>query len=379
MREEFLPYARQNIDEEDIEAVINVLRGDWITTGPYVNEFEEAMAKYVDAKYGVAVNSGTSGLDIAVASLEITKGEIITSPFTFAATSNAILFNNLKPVFADIKKDTYNIDPKSIREKITNNTKAIIYVDYAGQPCDIKEIIEIAEEHNLFLIEDAAHALGAEYKKQKIGGFADITTFSFHPVKHITTGEGGICTTNNEELNEKMKMLRNHGIDRDAKSRYGPDAGWAYDIKYLSRNYRLTDFQSVLGKSQLKKIDDSIKRRTKISTRYNELFNDLKEITVPYVKPEVRHGWHLYPILINTLMRDLFYLEMRQKNIGVNVHYIPVYRHSYYKRFSFNPENYPVTEYVFHREVSLPMFPQMTASDIEYVVDITKQTVEKIR
>jgi UDP-4-amino-4,6-dideoxy-N-acetyl-beta-L-altrosamine transaminase len=378
MRNTYLPYARQNIDDEDVAAVVNVLKGDWITTGPCVDEFERAVCAYVGAKFGVAVNSGTSGLDIAVASLEL-KGEIITTPFTFAASSNAILFNGLKPVFADIKKDTYNIDPEEIRKRLTKRTKAIIYVDYAGQPCDLEEIKEIAEKHDLYTIEDAAHALGAEYRGTKVGNFADITMFSFHPVKHITTGEGGMCVTENEGLAEKMEMLRNHGIDRDTKSRYGPDATWAYDIKYLGRNYRLTDFQSVLGISQLKKIENSIRRRKEIAEGYNKLLNEIPEVETPYVKPDVRHAWHLYPILLNGVDRDKFFVEMRRRNIGVNVHYIPIYRHSYYKFLNINPKVYSSTEWVFHRIISLPMFPAMEDHDIIDVVEETKEVIKELK
>lgn len=377
MRKTYLPYAHQSISHEDIDAVVKVLKGDWITTGPYIDEFEKSVCDYVGTRFGVAVNSGTSALDIAVASLELEGGEIITTPFTFAATSNAILFNGLKPVFADIKADTYNIDSQKIREKLTKKTRGIIYVDYAGQPCDIKEIKEIAEEHELYLIEDAAHALGAEYAGRKVGGFADITMFSFHPVKHITTGEGGICVTNNEELTKKMKMLRNHGIDRDAKSRYGSTAKWAYDMRYLSRNYRLTDFQSALGISQLKRIEEFIQRRQEIAKRYNELFKDIFEVEIPYVKPEVRHVWHLYPILLTKQDRDEFFTEMRRRNIGVNVHYIPVYRHTYYSRFKINPRDYPVTEDVFHRVITLPMFPAMSDEDVLDVVEATRQSIRK--
>jgi len=378
MRKTYLPYAHQSINDEDIAAVVKVLKSDWITSGPYVDKFEKAVCDYVGTRFGVAVNSGTSGLDIAVASLELERGEIITTPFTFAGTSNAILFNGLKPVFADIKRDTYNIDPEEIRKKVTKKTKAIIYVDYAGQPCDIEEIREIAEEHDLYLIDDAAHALGAEYRGRKVGNFADITMFSFHPVKHITTGEGGMCVTNNEELAKKMERLRNHGIDRDAKSRYGPDATWAYDIKYLGRNYRLTDFQSVLGISQLKKIENSIRRRQEIAQRYNELFKDKNEVKTPYMKPKVRHAWHLYPILLNTVNRNRFFTEMRRKNIGVNVHYIPVYRHSYYSRFGINPRDFPTTEDVFQREVSLPMFPGMSDRDIYDVVEAAEESIKEL-
>lgn len=375
MRKTFLPYALHWIDDEDIAEVVKVLKSDWITTGPKIREFEDSVCAYVECKYGVAVNSGTSALDIAVASLELERGEVITTPFTFVAPANAVLFNSLKPVFADIKKDTYNISPEQIRKKVTAETRAIIYVDFAGQPCDIKEIKEIAEEHDLHLIEDAAHALGAEYEGKKIGGFADITEFSFHPVKHITTGEGGMCVTNDKELAEKMRMLRNHGIDRGARERYGSDASWGYDLKFLSRNYRITDFQAALGFSQLRKIENFIARRTEIAEIYNKAFEATPEITIPYVKPNVRHVWHLYTILLNKVNRNKFFKLMRRKNIGVNVHYIPVYKHTYYKRFKFNRKDFPVTEDIFNRIITLPLFPKMTDEDILDVIKAVKESI----
>jgi len=379
MRETFLPYALHSIDDEDIAEVVKVLKSDWITTGPKIKEFEDSVCTYVDCKYGVAVNSGTSALDIAVASLELEGGEIITTPFTFVATANAILFNNLKPVFVDVKKDTYNISPEQIRKKVTAETRAIIYVDFAGQPCDIKEIKEIAAEYNLYLIEDAAHTLGAEYEGQKIGGFADITEFSFHPVKHITTGEGGMCVMNDKELAEKMKILRNHGIDRDARERYRSDASWTYDLKFLSRNYRITDLQAALGFSQLRKIENFITRRREIAKIYNEAFDDTPEITIPYVKPNVRHVWHLYTIVLNGVDRNKFFKLMRQKNIGVSVHYIPVYKHSYYKRFNFDQKDFPVTDNIFNRIITLPLFPKMSDEDVFDVIDATKETIRELK
>lgn len=379
MRKTFLPYALHWIDDEDIEEVVKVLKSDWITTGPKIKEFEDSVCEYADCKYGIAVNSGTSALDIAVACLGLESGEVITTPFTFVATANSILFNGLKPVFADIKNYTYNINPKEIRRKVTDETRVIIYVDYAGQPCDIEEVKKIAEEYNLFLIEDAAHALGAEYEGRKVGSFADITIFSFHPVKHITTGEGGMCVTNNEEFAEKMRMLRNHGIDRAARERYGPDASWAYNVRFLSRNYRITDFQAALGISQLKKIERFMERRREIAQIYNDAFESVPEITLSHVKSNVRHVWHIYTILLNGINRDKFFKLMRGKNVGVNVHYIPVYRHSYYKRFSLDPEDFPVTEDVFNRIITLPLFPKMTDEDALYVVDMVKESIKELK
>jgi|WetSurMetagenome_2_1015567.scaffolds.fasta_scaffold20186_3 UDP-4-amino-4,6-dideoxy-N-acetyl-beta-L-altrosamine transaminase len=379
MRKTFLPYALQWIDDEDIEAVVQVLKSDWITTGPKIQEFEKSICRYVECAHGIAVNSGTAALDIALASLGINNGEVITTPFTFAATANAILFNGLKPVFVDIEKDNFNIDPERIRENITEKTKAIIYVDFAGQPCDIKEIREIADEKGLSLIEDAAHALGSEYHGKKVGGFADITEFSFHPVKHITTGEGGICVTNSEELATKMSLLRTHGIDKNAQARYGPQANWAYDQIYLSRNYRITDFQAALGISQLKKIERFIHRRREIVEKYNKAFEGIHEINVPTEKSGSRHVWHLYTVLLNGLDRNQFFASMRRKNIGVNVHYIPVYKHTYYQNLGFIYSDCPVTEDVFKRIISLPLFPKMTDEDVSDVIDAVFTSIEQLR
>ncbi|MGB3459350.1 MAG: UDP-4-amino-4,6-dideoxy-N-acetyl-beta-L-altrosamine transaminase [Halobacteriota archaeon] len=373
----YIPYGHQWIDEEDIEEVVKVLKSDWITTGPKIEEFENALCRYIGCKYAVAVNSGTSALDIVVQTLNLLKGsEVITTPFTFVATTNAILYNNLKPVFADIEKDTRNINPDEIRKGITDKTKAIIYVDYAGHPCDIEEIKEIAEDHDLYLIADASHAIGSEYKGEKTGNFADMTVFSFHPVKHITTGEGGVVVTNNEEFDERLKMLRNHGIDKSALDRFGPKAGWAYDLKLLGRNYRITDFQAALGISQLKKLDEFLRRRAEIVKRYNEAFEAVPEIETPIVKSHVKQAWHIYTILLNGMDRDEFFSKMRERNIGVNVHYIPIYRFSYYQeQFNINPSDFPVTEEVFSKIVTLPLFPKMTEDEVLNVIEIVKESI----
>lgn len=369
---DFIPYGTQWIDENDINEVVKVLRSDWITTGPKIKEFEDMLCSYIGCRHCVAVNSGTSALDIAVQVLELPKGcEVITTPFTFVATCNAIIYNDLKPVFADICSDTFNIDPEDIRRKITKDTKAIIYVDYAGQPCDIKAIREIADEFDLYLIEDACHAIGAEYEGRKVGNFADLTIFSFHPVKHITTGEGGAVVTDNSSYYEKLLLLRNHGIDKDAQDRYGPNASWSYDMKYLGRNYRITDFQTALGISQLKKLDNFIKKRNRLVSMYGILLNDVDLIQLPVVKNDSKPAWHLYTILLDrTIDRNEFFKYMRSANIGVNLHYIPVYKHSYYvNNFKFNGNDFPVTEDIFKRIITLPLFPGMTARETEYVVD----------
>lgn len=372
---DFIPYGTQWIDEDDINEVVKVLRSDWITTGPKIKEFEDALCSYIGCRYCVAVNSGTSALDIAVQALDLPVGsEIITTPFTFVATSNAIIYNGHKPVFADICSYTFNIDLEDIRRKITNNTKAIIYVDYAGQPCDIKAIKEIADEFDLYLIEDACHAIGAEYDNKKIGNFADLTIFSFHPVKHITTGEGGAVVTDNKEFYEKLSLLRTHGIDKNTMSRFGPDASWAYDMKYLGRNYRITDFQAALGISQLKKLDLFIEKRRELASIYNELLSDIDIICLPVVKKNVKHAYHIYTILLDkSINRDEFFKYMKSASIGVNVHYIPVYRHSYYvNNFDIDRNDFPATEDVFKRIITLPLFPRIGMDKMKYIVETIK-------
>ncbi len=378
MRTTFLPSGLHDIDATDIAAVTDILKGTWITTGPAIAAFEQAVGAYAGATHAVAVSSGTAALDIAVGALELKPGdEAITTPITFAATANALLFHGVKPVFADINPKTWNIDPLDVRRKITSRTKAIIYVDYSGQPCDIDELKAIAQEYKLFLIEDAAHALGASYKGKRVGSFADMTIFSFHPVKHITTGEGGMVTTNNPELYKKLVLLRNHGIDKDTRARYGPDAGWAYDMKMLGRNYRITDFQCALGLSQFRKLGQFLEKRRQLVDRYRQL---LPTPVQPIVElPDRSSAWHIFPVLLpKGVNRDAVFKRMRQQNIGVNMHYIPVYRHSYYQQHHpTDPKHYPVTEDVFARLITLPLFSKMTEQDVQDVVTALKQNMEE--
>lgn len=372
--EKFISYGKQFIDKEDIAAVVDVLKGDWLTTGPLTEKFEKEVAKYCGVDFAVAVSSGTAALDIAIQTLNLPKGsEIITTPLTFIATINSILFNNLNPVLADIDPKTYNLSPESIRSKITEKTKAILYVDYAGQPCNIDQIKEIAKENNLFIIEDAAQAFGAEYNGQKIGGFADMTIFSFHPVKHITTGEGGMVLTNNAEYFKKLRCLRNHGINKELLERLGPQADWGYDITDLARNYRITDVQCALGLSQLKKSEDFLQRREQIAQKYFDELKDITEITLPYIQKNLRTSWHLFPILINNYNRDIFFRKMKEKKIGVNIHHIPPYRFTYHQRFGWKAEDLPITEKIFQSTITLPIHPSLSINEQEYIIKTVKE------
>ncbi len=375
VRKEFLPYGHQWIDENDIRAVMKVLKAKCITQGPKVLEFEQLVSNYCNAEYAVAFSSGTAALHAASFVLGITKGdEAITTPITFASDGNCVLFTGGTIKFADIKKDTYNIDPEKIREKITSKTKALIPVDYTGQPCDIDEINEIAEENDLEVIEDATHAIGAEYKNKKVGSLTDLTVFSFHPVKTITTGEGGMVLTNNAEFYEKLQMFRTHGITKDSNKLQKNEGGWYYEMQTLGYNYRITDFQCALGISQLKKIDDFIKKRRSIASKYNEAFKSIEEIVTPFEKKDVKSTYHLYMIQLNLerlkIGRKTIFDALRAENIGVHVHYIPLHLQPYYtEKFGYKKGDFPISENFYERAITLPLFPKMSDDDVEDVIN----------
>jgi len=368
-----IPNGKPFVEQKDILAIEEVLRSGWLTTGPKVAAFEQAFASYVGSKYAVAVNSGTAALELALQCLEISSGEVITTPLTFVATSNAILYGNLTPVFVDVCRETLNIDPPKIRAAITDKTKAIICVDYAGQPCDLDEIKAIAREHNLFFIEDAAHAIGAEYKGKQIGSIADLTTFSFHPVKNLTTGEGGMITTDNEELYRKLLILRNHGLDKDDK-KFGGD--WSYNLTHLGRNYRLTDFQCALGISQLEKLERANKRREEIVSLYRKGLSSQPQITSLAQKTDRKHANHLFIILVKGVDRNALYNELKKRGIQANVHYIPIYRFDYYQKFELDPANFPATEDAFMRMLTLPLYVEMSDADVEKVIAEVKDSIQ---
>src|SRR5215831_6807804 len=296
VRDTLLPYGRQSVDEADIQAVVEVLRSNWLTTGPKVGEFEDEFAAYVGSAHAVSFSSGTAALHGAAFTAGLKPGdEAITTPLTFAATANCILYQGAMPVFADVSSDTLNIDPAQVEKKINPRTRAIIPVDYAGHPADLDSVIGSARKHDLIVIEDACHALGAEYKGSRVGRIADMTVFSFHPVKHVTTGEGGMVTTNNPEFAETLRRFRNHGISSDARQRQ--TAGqWYYEMVLLGFNYRMPDILCALGSQQLKRLDGNLARRSEIAARYTMAFRELSAIAVPQPRPDVSHAWHLYPI-----------------------------------------------------------------------------------
>ena len=385
VRKDFLPPFRPMIGEEEIREVIDTLNSDWITTGPKTHKFEELFREYIGCKHAIALNSCTAGLHLSLIAFEISEGdEVITTPFTFTATVNVIIHQGAKPVFVDIERDTYNIDPEKVENVISDKTKAIIPVHYAGHPCEMDKIIKIAREYNLIVIEDAAHALGASYKGKKIGNIGDVTSFSFYATKNITTGEGGMVTTNNNEIAEKIRLYRLHGISKDAWKRYSSEGSWYYEVIYPGYKYNMTDIQAAIGIHQLKKLKQMQKRREEIAKMYNEVFEDLPEIITPTVRKHVCHAWHLYPILLNTKLlrigRNKFIEALKAENIGVSVHFIPIHLHTYYRnRFGFKKGDFPNAEYVYEREISLPIYPKMTDKDVEDVINAVKKIVEHYR
>lgn len=373
-----IPYATQWIDDEDINSVISALRSPYLTQGPIVEQFEKALASYCGSKYAVALNSGTSALHAACHAAGIKDGgEAITSPITFAASANSVLYCGGKVVFVDVQEDTVNIDPKEIKRNVTKKTKAVIPVHFAGHPCDMKEIQEIAKEHGLSVIEDAAHALGATYKGPKIGSckYSDMTVLSFHAVKHITTGEGGAVLTNDPGLYEKLLMFRTHGITRDKEKLTNKNEGpWHYEMQDLGFNYRITDFQCALGISQLKRLDRFISRRREIFDMYNKAFKTVEGINIPVEKADSRSPWHIYVIRVNS--RGSMFASLREKGILVNVHYMPVYLHPYYKELGYARGLCPKAEEYYSQAITLPLYPKMTNEDVEYVIDAVKASLK---
>ncbi|MFZ0478910.1 MAG: UDP-4-amino-4,6-dideoxy-N-acetyl-beta-L-altrosamine transaminase [Terriglobales bacterium] len=370
-REILLPYGRQSLDDDDIQAVVGVLKSDWLTTGPKVAEFEEAFASRVGARFAVSFSSGTAALHGAAFAANLRSGdEAITTPLTFCATANCVLYQGATPVFADVCEDTLNLDPQEVIRKLSCRTKAIIAVDYAGHPAALDDLRKIAQSKGALFIEDACHALGAEYRGKLVGSLADMTVFSFHPVKHVTTGEGGMVTTNDARLAETLRHFRNHGISSEARQRQ-ESGQWFYEMVALGFNYRLTDIACALGISQLEKLESILARRREIAAHYARELQDLP-LFLPAVREEINPAWHLYPIRLKlkalSVGRKEIFRALRAENIGVNVHYIPVYQHRYYReRFPANEGTCPIAERAYGQLISLPMFHSMTASDVEDV------------
>jgi len=378
---EFLSYSCQWIDNKDIESVVDVLKGDWITRGPKIEEFEKALQNYTGAKYVVVFSSGTAALHAAYFAAGIKSGnEIITSPISFVSTSNAALFLGAEPVFVDIELNTGNLDFKNIEKLITKKTIAIVPIHYGGHPVDLTTIRAIARYRHLLIIEDACHALGAKYFNEKIGSCrdSDMTIFSFHPLKSITTGEGGAITTNSRAFYKRLKVFRGLGITKDPvefKVKNYP-GGWYSEMQLLGYNYNLTDFQAALGISQLKKLDMFITRRREIARIYSNAFRDNSWFDIPVEKSYAQSAWHLYPIRLKEKYkneRKKIFNKLREQGLGVQVHYLPIYRHPYYQKLGYSLEGCPNAEDFYEREISIPIYPAMTDADIERVIKIIQE------
>lgn len=380
VRSSTLNYGRQSVDENDIAAVAEVLRGSWLTTGPKVAEFEEKMCGLTGAKYAIAVNSGTAALHAVMNACGISEGdEVIVPTMTFAATANAVRYCGGTPVFADVDPDTLLIDPKSVQERLSPRTKAVVAVDYAGQPAPYDSLDTIASGEGLTVLADACHSLGATSAGRSVGTLAKMTAFSFHPVKPITTGEGGMVCTNDSAYTKAVRRFRNHGLDLDQREREAKGI-WSYEMIDLGYNYRLTDIQSVLGCCQLEKLPLWIKRRNQIAGFYVSAFRDLPEIEPLFRVPHSNHGYHLFVVKLDlervSVDRDQILRALRAEGIGANVHYLPVHLHPYYKdRLGYGPGLCPNAERTFKQIVTLPLFPTMSDADAQDVVDAVYKVI----
>ena len=384
-----IPYGRQWVEEKDIRAVVNVLKSDYLTQGPVIEQFESAVAEYCGVKYAVAVSSGTSALHIACLAAELGKGDILwTSPNTFVASANCALYCDAKPDFVDIDPHTYNIGVDAMKaklyeaEKNDSLPKVIVPVHIAGQSCDMEQIYHLGKDYNFTIIEDACHAIGGSYKGMKIGSckFSDMTVFSFHPVKIVTTGEGGMVLTNKDDLYQKLIRLRTHGITRESKFMEGnSDGPWYYQQIDLGMNYRITDIQASLGISQLKRIDDFVSKRYELAQQYNKSLSSLSLI-LPYLHPDNYSAFHLYVVRlkldkINKTRKEVFEF-LREKGIGVNVHYIPVHTQPYYRSLGFSYGQFPESERYYSEAITLPLYPTMTEMEQQKVIDSLHEVLQ---
>src|SRR5262245_28772841 len=379
VRGTLLSYGRQTIDEDDVQAVVAALRSPWLTTGPEVDRFERAVAAVEGAPHAVAVNSGTAALHAAVFAAPLGPGdEVVVPSLTFAGSANAVVYQGGVPVFADVRRDTLNVAPADLAAKISPRTRALMAVDFAGQPADLAEIGAVARDHRLALIEDAAHALGGEYRGRRLGTLADLTTFSFHPVKHVTTGEGGLVTTASDEMNARLRRFRNHGLEADFKVRdeKGDEYTPMVDLGY---NYRLTDVACALGLSQLAKLDQFLKQRAELAQRYRTELARQPGVLLPEVAPDVRHAWHIFPALLEierlAAARREILVALRAENIGVTIHYVPVYWHPYYRARGYQRGLCPNAEWAFERLLTLPLFPAMSDEDVDAVLTAVRKVL----
>lgn len=384
VRTSFLSFCVPDIGEGEIDEVVQTLRSGWITTGPRTKEFEQQFAAYTGAKHAIAVSSCTAALHVSLAAIGVGPGDqVITSPMTFCSTANVIIHLGAMPVFADIGPDM-NIDPAEIEKCITAHTRAIIPVHHSGQPCRMDEIMEIAQEHDLVVVEDAAHAVGAVYRGRRIGIIGDATAFSFYAIKNMTTAEGGMITTGNDELAEKMRILSLHGISKDAWKRYDSTGSWYYEVLCPGFKCNMTDIQAALGLHQLSRLDDFLATRKHYASMYDEAFADVPQIQTPRVWPDVFHARHLYVIELRldqlTIDRAQFIEALRAENIGTSVHFIPVHLHPYYsQKFGYARGDFPVAEHIYDRMITLPLYTKMCEADVRDVVAAVKRIIYRHR
>lgn len=385
MRDTFLPFHRASIDDAEIDAVTAVLRSGWITTGPKVKEFEKDLAAYVGAKHAVAVNSCTAAMHLALAAIGLKPGDEVLLPTnTFTATAEVVTYFGAKPVMADCRRDTFNIDERALEERVTANTRAVIPVHIAGQPCDMGSIMDIADRYSLKVIEDAAHALPTKDGGRMVGSIGDITAFSFYATKTITTAEGGMATTDNPEYADRMRMMSLHGISHDPWNRYSAEGSWYYEVVNAGFKYNMTDVAAAMGVHQLKKSDAFRERRSHIAGLYTEAFSKMAEVRPPVVRAGVQHAWHLYILLLDpetlAIGRSRFIEELKNRNIGASVHFIPLHLHPYYRdTFGYQRGEFPNAEWVYDRCVSLPIFPGMTDQDVSDVVEAVGDIARQYR
>jgi UDP-4-amino-4,6-dideoxy-N-acetyl-beta-L-altrosamine transaminase len=381
MSEPPIPYGRQWIDDDDVRAVVEVLTSDYLTTGPAIAAFEEALRGATGAGNAVVLNSGTSALHAMYAAAGLGPGdEVVTTPLTFAATANAALYLGATVRFADVRPDTGNLDPASLDATVTERTRLVVAVDYTGLPADYDELTEICDRRGIVLLADAAHSLGATYRGRAVGTLARASVLSFHPVKPITTAEGGAVTTDDPGLAARAARFRTHGITREPTEMDEPDpAAWHYEMRELGFNYRMTDIQAALGRSQLRRLSDFIARRRAIAARYLDAFGDLDAVTLPAVPPGIEPGWHLFVVRVNgePARRRSLFDRLRELGLGVQVHYIPVHWHPYYRDLGFRRGLCPVAEDYASRAISLPIFPLMTDPEVERVIDTVRLAVSE--
>jgi UDP-4-amino-4,6-dideoxy-N-acetyl-beta-L-altrosamine transaminase len=384
-RHDFLPFCLPDIDEGDIAEVVDTLRSPWITTGPKVQALQQAVAEYVGAPHAVAVNSATAGLHLVLAALGIgPEDEVITSPMTFCATAEVVEYQHARPVLVDITPDTHNLDPEKLEAAITPRTKVIIPVHFAGHPCPMDEIQAIAKRHNLFVLEDAAHAIGARYGERMVGSIGDATVFSFYATKNMTTAEGGLITCADPLLADRLRMMCLHGINRDAWKRYSAEGSWYYEVQYLGYKYNMTDIAAALGLRQLARLEAFNTRRREIAARYDAAFLKVAEITPLRVRDGVTTAAHLYVIKLALehlrIDRAQFIDELRKEQIGASVHFIPLHFHPYYRdKYGYRPGDYPVAEDVYSRCLSLPFFPKMSDDDVDDVIAAVLRVLARYR